>query len=133
MESNREYENRSLMEAHRHMQEIEKAPLADRKEAAQDFFEAMRDDPALVAERLGWLIDGNYGYGEMLKAKQVVASPRMNRVAALTHMIGAYEWQCPTAMSSASWKKLSTQEKKMLDEAVKIVISEAEKEMKEQG
>lgn len=129
----REYATRTLGEAHRHAQEIEKAPLDERQEARQAFYEAMAESPDLVAERIGWLIDGNYGHGEMLKAKQIVASPRMNRRAALTHMVGLYEWQCPSNFAIEAWKKLDAQQKKVLDAAVDVVIEAAENEMYEQG
>lgn len=128
-----EYDYRSLNEEFSHRQKIEKAPLSDRKEACSEFAEALKD-PALIGERIGWLIDGNYGRGEMLKAKQIIASPRMNRRAALTLLIGVYEWQCPGDMGVRAWKKLTASEKKNLDAAVDIVIEAAEKEMlEEQG
>ena len=132
METNEQYEMRSLREAQAHEAEINRAPLSDRKEAQESFAEALRD-PALVAERIGWLIDGNYGYGEMLMAKRVVRNKRTNREAALTQMVAIFEWQCPARMAVDAWKKLSASEKRTLDDAVKIVIGEAEKEMKEQG
>lgn len=127
MESTAQYEARALREAHAKDREVESAPLAERKEAMAAFLEAMKD-PALVAERLGWLFDGNYGYGEMKRAKEILSRPRMNRRAALTHLIGVYEWQCPPVMAIAAWKKLSKAEQSLLDRAIDIVISEAEKE-----
>ncbi len=127
MDSSAEYENRMLQEAYRAEQEVEKAPLSDRKEAQAEFLEALKD-PALIAERIGWIIDGSYGYGQMVKAKRVVASPRMNREAALVHLVAVYEWRCPARMSVDAWKKLTPAEKKMLSKAVQIVISEAEKQ-----
>ena len=127
MDSQAEYENRSLREAAAHEQEVEKAPLSDRKEAQKEFGEALKD-PALIAERIGWLIDGNYGYGEMLNAKRIIASPRMNREAALVHLVAVFEWRCPGRMSIEAWKRLTVAEKKMLSKAVQIVISEAEKQ-----
>lgn len=127
-----EYDRRSLDEANRHMQEVEKAPLSDRKEAQSEFLQAMKD-PALVAERLGWLFDGNYGRGEMMKARQILdMAKNANKTAALNQLIGAYEWQCPPAMAVAAWKKLSGSEKDMLKRAIEIVIEAAEKELKEQ-
>lgn len=129
-----DYGRRSLMEAYRNQQEVEKAPLSERAEARLAFGEAMRDDPALVAERIGWMIDGNYGHGESLKAKQIVASPRMNRRAALTHLVGVYEWKCPGNFAVDAWKKLNGQQKQALDAAVDVVIEAAEQEMlSEQG
>jgi len=129
-----EYGRRSLMEAYHHQQEVEKAPLSERQEARAAFQEAMATDPALVAERIGWMIDGNYGQGEMLKAKQIVASPRMNRRAALTHLVGVYEWKCPGNFAVDAWKKLNSGQKQALDAAVDVVIEAAEQEMAgEQG
>ena len=126
--SQADYERRELDEANRKLREVEKAPLADRKEAADEFFEAMRDDPALVAERLRWLLDGNYGYGSMLMAKRILKSPRMNRSAALTHMIAAFEWSAPGPLVMAAWKKLTKGQQAALEKVVQAEIRSAERE-----
>jgi len=126
--SNEEYESRELREADQRLREIERAPLADRKEAAAEFLVAMRDHPKLVAERIGWLLGGSYGYGSMLKAKRVLGSPRMNRSAALTHMVAAYEWQTPNAMAAAAWHKLTKGQQAALEKAVQAAIKSAEKD-----
>lgn len=123
-----EYERRELTEANQSLRAVENAPLADRKEAAATFFEAMRDQPEIVGERVGWLLDGNYGYGQMLMAKRVLSSPRMNRAAALTHMVAAFEWSTPNAMARAGWKKLTASQQAALDRAVLKAIREAEAE-----
>ena len=126
--SQAEYERNELAMARRHEQEIDRAPLSDRKEAQQSFFEAMRDDPGVVAERIGWLLDGNYGFGSMKMAQQVLASPRMNRRAALVQSIAVSEWMCPRRMAIDAWKKLTPAQKQLLDAAVDVVIAAAEKE-----
>jgi hypothetical protein len=126
--SQSEYERNELAEANQKLREVERAPLAERKEAAAEFLAAMRDHPAMVAERIGWLLDGNYGYGSMLMAKRVLGSPRMNRPAALTHMIGAFEWSTPGAMAIAGWKKLTKAQQIALDKAVLATIKSAESE-----
>ena len=125
--SQAEYESNERRSAIIDEQRIEKASLADRKEAQAALYDAMATDPATVAERISWLIDGNYGYGQMQMARQVVASPRTNREAALTQLVAVYEWQCPRRMSVEAWKKLSTAQKKALSAAVAVVISEAER------
>lgn len=124
--SQADYERRERSEAQQRLAEIRRQPLADRKEAQVKFLEAMRDEPDLVAERLGWLLDGNYGYGAMLMAKQVLGSPRMNRSAALTQMVGAFEWMTPEEMTRSAWNRLSTAEKAKLEKAVQAVIASAE-------
>jgi len=126
--TNQEYELRELASAHKHMTRIETAPIDDRKEAAASFFEAMQKLPELIAERIGWLIDGNYGYGEMLMAKRVLGSPRMNRSAVLVQLIGAFEWQSPGAMTRAAWKKLSRDQQVRLEMEVQAAIRMAEAE-----
>jgi hypothetical protein len=118
-----EYERRELADAHKKLDEVKRAPLADRKEAQREFLEAMRAHPDLVGERIGWLLDGNYGYGPMLLAKRVLGSPRMNRSAALTQMVGALEWQSPEDMTRAVWKKLSASEKARLESVVQAILS----------
>lgn len=131
---NQEYDNRSLTEAYHHMQRVENAPLSDRKEAQAEFLDAMKTEPDLIAERLGWLFDGNYGRGEQMKAIQILGmKANANKVASLNQLIGAYEWSCPPAMSVAAWKKLTAAEKDLLDRAIKIVIEAATKELRENG
>lgn len=124
--SQADYERRERSEAQQRLAEIRRQPLSDRKEAQAKFLEAMRDDPELVAERLGWLLGGSYGYGAKLMAKQVLGSPRMNRSAALTQMVGAFEWMAPEDTVRAAWKKLSASEKAALERAVQGAITSAE-------
>lgn len=124
--SQAEYERRELADAHRKLDELRRAPLSDRKEAQEEFLKVMREDPELVAERVGWLLGGNYGYGSMVMAKRVLGSPRMNRSAALTQMIGAFEWMAPEDMVRAAWKKLSASEKAALESAVQGAITSAQ-------
>lgn len=121
-----EYEQREIRLAHQHREEVNRAPLAERREAATAFFEVMRDHPGLVSERIGWLLDGNYGYGPMLLARNVISRKRMNRIAALTQMIGVYEWQSPEDMTRQVWKRLSPGEKHELARVVEQAIFEAE-------
>lgn len=123
-----EYEQREAAIAHRQMEEVRNAPLADRREAQEHFFEVMRDTPELVGERLSWLFEGNYGYGSMVLAKRILNSPRMNRIAALTQMIGVFEWQCPEDRTRQAWKRLTGREKDALAREVQGAISDAEAE-----
>jgi hypothetical protein len=122
-----EYERSELREAQQRLTEVEKAPLAERKEAAAEFLEAMRDNPEIVGERVGWLLNGTYGYGQKMMAQRVLKAPRMNRSAALTHMVAAFEWSTPNAMAVAGWKKLTKSQQAALDRAVQGAIKNAER------
>lgn len=118
---NSDYEHREIMSFLRDMELVEKAPLAERKEGAAEFARAMASEPRLVAERASWLLDGNYGYGSMLKAKQFMAS-RGNKEAWLVGHVGAIEWHSPMRMTQAAWKKLTPAQKQALSHAIKAVI-----------
>jgi hypothetical protein len=124
----REYEDREAQMFYKQLEGVEKAPLAERKEAATEWGAALQSHPKTVAERVGWLLAGNYGYGSYVKARQVACSPRMNRVASLAQMIAALEWQAPSAMARSQFSKLSPQQKKTVNEAVAHEIKEWERE-----
>ena len=124
----RSYEMNELRQFHKQLEYVEKAPLSERKEACREFHEAMVKYPELVGERIGWLLDGNYGFGSYQAAHRIVKSPRMNRVAALTQIIAALEWQCPNAMARAAWKKLSKAEQAHLDKVIRHEIEHSAKE-----
>ena len=126
----REYESNELRRARVDEQHIDQAPLSERKEAREAFHRDMAAAPEIVAERIGWMLDGNYGYGQMLMAKQILAAKRMNREAALTQLISVFEWQCPRRMGVEAWKTLTPAQKKSLSAAVAVVIAEAEKQEK---
>jgi len=126
--SQQEYEINERREAQRKEIEVEKAPLVDRKEAQASFLDAMANYPETVAERIGWAIGGNYGYGAMRIAKEIVGNRRTSREAALNLLIGVHEWQTPRAMGIAAWKKLTPAQKKKLDKLIKAEIRDAERE-----
>lgn len=132
MPSQSEYESREAQLHHKQLREVESAPLDERKEGASAFHRAMKHQPDIVAERVGWLLDGNYGYGSMKAAHRVAkASGRTNKVAQLTQMIGAREWRSPPRMTATKWKTLSPSEKRALDEAVKGAIRDWERDYEE--
>src|SRR3990167_3089706 len=109
--SQHEYEQREAQEFHRHLTEVEKAPLTDRKEACANFLYAMQHNPDIIGERIGWLIDGNYGYGAMKAARRIAeAGGRTNKAAQLTHLVAAFEWKCPPRLAVAAWKKLTAEQ-----------------------
>ena len=120
-----DYEKREIAIARRQAQEVNAAPLVDRQAARDDFFEAMRDTPQIVGERVGWLLGGNYGFGPKWLAERVVFSRSRSKVAALTQMVGVFEWQSPERMTVQAWKRLTIDKKHNLARAVEEEIDEA--------
>ena len=120
MESQREF--RKLRQTY---EEVERAPLRERKENAAEFLRAMREEPDIVAERIGWLFNGSYGTAAKEQALRILRSPRMNRYAALTGEIATLEWRVSGQMVPAAWKKLTDEEKLALERAINAEIRDA--------
>ena len=122
-----EYERRERQMFHTQLREVETAPLADRREARKDFQQAL-ETPDLVAERINWLLAGDYGKGAYDAAREVLRRPRTNRAAWLTTTIAALEWRCPAKFAVEAWKKLAPAKKALLQKLVEREIRDAEKE-----
>jgi hypothetical protein len=92
----------------------ENAPLAVRKQAADDYAHLLCN-PAALAEGLRWLRSGDYGAAEKAAADEILANPRLNRPAALGQLLAGVECQCPGRGAAAAYKKLTAAEKATAD------------------
>lgn len=120
---NTEYDNREMARASHRLYEIEKATLHDRQEAKRDFADSLTI-PGRMGERVDWLLNGSYGYGEMLLAHRLFLSPRMNHVAALSQFIAAWDHQCPSGFARAAYRDLPKAEQDRLNAEVRQSITE---------
>ena len=107
------------------LKEVEKAPLAERREDSAQFEADLRDTPETVAERIGWILNGSYGKGSYDVAHEVIRRPRMNRSAWLLQVVGALEWRAPVKGVIAAWKKLTVAQKAKLERLIKAEIKDA--------
>ncbi len=121
---NKEYEYQERIRLNKQIRYIESAPIAERREARQDWTEAMKD-PANVANRIDWLLDGSYGYGSYIVAREVLTRTRMNRVAFFAQLLAALEYRCPANFARAAWNRLSENEQKAVNAAIGAVIEDA--------
>lgn len=122
-----EYEEHEVSRARKQIQDAGKAPLRDRQKARANFLEVMQKNPEIIAERIDWILEGNYGFGAMVLAKRVIgASGRTNKQAQLVHMVAALDYQCPNDFAVDAWNRLTKAQKAALDEAVGHVIDEAD-------
>lgn len=122
-----QYEQAELHRACREITHVASAPLSYRKEAQASFTEALRD-PARLAERLEWLINGDYGKGAQMMAQSILVATRSNRVARLSGLVASFEWHCPSDRARLAWKSLNKQEQQAIDKAIEKVISDYEEE-----
>lgn len=117
-----------LMQFRKQMEATEKLPLAERKENAVRWFRALEEDHMGVAQRVGWLLYGNYGGGSYASACRVVNSPRMNQVAWCAITIANLEWRCPAKFAIQAWKKLPVEKRYLVNEAIRQEIADAKRE-----
>ena len=122
-----EYRMREAQLFRKDIQDVEKASLADRKEAAMHWLFDLKNNPLMVAERVLWLFQGAYGKGSYDAACAVLKS-RMNQVAWAAITIAALEWKCPARFATMAWKKLNPVEQRKVNGLIKMKIEEFKKD-----
>jgi hypothetical protein len=110
-----EYEQREAELLAQKLRVLSEAPKNDRHERANAWLEAMRKDPKIVAQRVGWLIDGNYGYGSYMRVQDIWRAPRADKISALRNLVGALEWLCPLSTAMTMYEKLTKKERETLN------------------
>jgi hypothetical protein len=103
--------------------DVEGASLADRREARADFADLLTT-PDILVVRVRWLFDGNYGFGAMMRAREIIAR-RGNQIAAISQLIAALECFCPAAFARQAHKDLSQAQQAAIDTAIASEIATA--------
>ena len=115
-------QNEKLL-TNRRLNDLSHEPLhtrqANRKEYAKDLH-----DTQLVVQRIEWMLDGNYGLGAHLICQDIMKNYRMNRVAALSQMIGGLEWQCSALEARKAYLSLDAAAQDRINAAIQAVIDE---------
>lgn len=127
-ESQAEYEARERTAFRKQLDDVDRAPLADRQAARQEWAAALVAEPPLIAERVSWLLNGSYGYGSYSAARDVMASPRMNHAAWLGQTIAALEWQCPATFARQAYRTLTVEQRGRVDDCIQRIINRWRKE-----
>jgi len=122
------YEMRELAMFRKQMEETEKLPLAERKANAVEWYKDLSENYMMVAERVGWLLNGSYGKGSFDSACRVLASPRMNQVAWCAITIANLEWRCPAKFAIQAWKKMPVEKRYLANQAIRQAIEDAKRE-----
>lgn len=120
----KEYEDREAMEFIRQRNAPNELPRMERKETSAEFAKDMANDPALVATRVSWLLNGSYGYGSYQAARKVAANTHMTREAWMVQVIGAIEWQCREVDTRRAFNAMTKAQQKALTVAVLAEIAE---------
>ena len=104
-----QHQNREKARARKFLAEVEAAPLRDRQAARVAFKKGLTDGGHLD-QGMRFLLGGDYGEGAYLMAQEIISRPRMNRVAALSQLLAAFEWQCPRNFARQAFLSLTKPE-----------------------
>mgnify|MGYP001370440704 FL=1 len=121
--NNQQYEQNEAILHSRYVQSIERAPLAERKEAQADALQLMRD-PETLTRLTRYMLAGNHGYRPHIIAREIAENKRMNRTAALTALVCLYETRTPNANTRAAWHQLTSDEQTAANAAVMTAITD---------
>jgi len=109
----------------RRIYNINHAPLAERKENLANMTQRLADWPEQVAERLSWLLDGSYGSGECLMARDTLElSGRANKPAWLMQQYAMWEFDVTRADCAKWYKGLGVDEQVALTDGINQAILE---------
>lgn len=128
MYSTKEYENNEIRNAKAHIFNNERTPRIDQ------FFEEFKEaNFNHIQQQTEWLLNGSYGYGEMLIAQQIVEhgkkSKRFNRNASLFQLLAVLNWLIPSRICRKIWNESSEDRKAGIDEAInQAVICDKERQ-----
>ena len=118
--TDKQYHDQEMKRAHDRIQLVEKSPLKDKREACQEWTETLKL-PDVLTRNTEWLLDGNYGHGEMLLALGAISGKR-NKIAGIVHLLAAFDDLCPASFSTKAWKSLGPEEQQAADSAILLGI-----------
>lgn len=132
MEGNMKYLNRyNLDEMHRFRTEcleIERSPFADRKEGRNKLLDHLINERNHFKDSAQLLVEGCYGQGAYLEARNMFKNTRMNRRAWLFNSVAYLEYRTGNKMACEVWNSLpppiQCNINAMLDEIIDSVANE---------
>lgn len=92
----------------------------------QEFRDDCLERTELVLERIEWLLDGNYGYDEMISITNVLERPRMNHNAIIFQAIAKYEWRLNQAQANKVYNTLNQETQDKLNTGITEMLPETE-------
>jgi len=109
MLTQKQYETQELRLLDAKIKEVETAPLDERRLNADILRQVYKDQPEVFAERVGWLIMGNYGKGAQLRAESILKMNRnANKAAGLAILTAALEYGVSNAHARSVFTKYLT-------------------------
>ena len=129
----REYHDREMKRLFKRIEDIEKAPLSERREGREDYLRGLRDNPDIIAERVTWILNGAYGYAEQFRAKYILENcKRKSAVVQLAYLVAAFDDSCPQVFAAQAFKKLMPEQQEKINNLIAQEVEDWEKEQKEE-
>ena len=126
--SDDEYDDSEIRSTLADVERYERAPLADRRAARDDWREGLKD-PALIEECATGLLQGDYGHGAYILAHRIrTASTRANKVARIGQLLAALEWQCPAEFAAQAWKRSAPDIQRAANAAIQRALDARDEE-----
>lgn len=119
------YDYTARIEFNKQIREVENNTLEERKEGYKNYSDALENNQEWLAEKIGWLIDGSYGYGSYTIAREVVQNNRANKRAWLGVTIAALEYHCPNNYARKAWNNLSADKQASMNALIDKEIESA--------
>jgi hypothetical protein len=118
-----QYEAREAEMHTQHMQRLADLPLNERRESMRDFA-ACLESLGVLAERIQWLIEGDYGFGAMQAAKRILEAKRGNRHAQLFQLIAGCEFQVCQRDAIKVWKSLTYDQQILVERTMQGIFQD---------
>lgn len=131
----KKYTDRERAIFHADLDRAEQGTKLEKRQAAREWAKDLAEDPKLIAERIGWLLNGNYGKGSYDAAREW-SDPKhkgRNVHAWLTQTIAALEWSCSKRLATVEWKKLTPAQKAKLSKLIQAEVDYVTVEMDEEA
>lgn len=118
----KEYHDNEMRLLRKQLDELKNATKQEKAEAKRSLLECWNDYPKVYGERVSWLLNGTYGYGAMVEALKIADNKKLNRVAGLSQLVAAIEWQCTQAVTASAFKALPAEKQAQLSAIVQVEI-----------
>jgi len=119
---NQEYILNELRLLNNQINELSKLSKSEKQENKQNLLETWIKYPEVFADRIGWILNGTYGYGAMYRAIQLADNKRCNRIAGLSIILSAIEYGVTSDNSIKAWKTLSKEQQEKLASLIQVEL-----------
>lgn len=120
----KQYEDREWRMFYEQIRLVESQSIAEKREAAAQYRTACIQYPERVGQEVRHLLAGNYQFAPLEKAKLIVASPSLNRVAELGQLAAALAWMVPSGYSRDVYKKITAEQQDKLNSEIQFALNE---------